>query len=110
MNVPVTEPGMYRDASETIFKVQRSKSSDRLYAKKLQPISGTRLTETDERVRWEFVYDSGAVYRLEPSQRLSLDEAKSFGIRFGVCCVCGAFLKDATSVEQGIGPVCGKRL
>lgn len=110
MSPQVTEVGMYRTEDGTMFKVQRSKQSNRLYAKKLQPISGTRLTENDERVRWEFVYDQGAVYRLEPSQRLSLDEAKAFGIRYGICCVCGAFLKDATSVEQGIGPVCGGRL
>lgn len=107
---PVAEPGMYRDPAGTIFKVQKSKDSGRLYAKRLQPIGGRRLTETDETVRFEFAYDKGAIYRLDASQRLSLDDAKAFGIRYGVCCVCGAFLKDAVSVAAGIGPICSGRL
>lgn len=107
----VTEPGMYRDAEGCIYKVQRSKGDpSRLYAKKLTPIGGTRLTETDARVQWEFHYAPGAVRSLTPAMKLTLEQAKEFGIRYGVCCVCGAFLRDATSVAEGIGPVCAGRV
>lgn len=109
--VTVTDPGMYRDADGEIFKVQKSRESGRLYAKHLTPIGGKRLIDADESVvGFEFTYAAGAVYRLTPAMRMTLDEAKAFGIRFGVCCVCGAHLKDATSVALGIGPVCGGRV
>ena len=110
--VSITEPGMYRGADGTIYKVQRSKQdATRLYAKALTPIRGQRVREADDAVvGWEFVYAQGAVRSLTAAQRLSLDEAKAFGIRYGVCCVCGATLKDATSVQAGIGPVCATRL
>lgn len=103
----VTEPGMYRTAAGDIFKVQASRDdATRLYAKQLTPIGGQRLTETDDTVRFEFAYVAGAIKSLTPADRMSLDDAKAFGIRYGVCCVCGAPLKDATSVARGIGPVC----
>lgn len=107
--VAVTEPGMYR-ADDKIFKVQRSRSSDRLYAKELVHINGERLTEIDQVVKFEFRYDRGAIFKLKPEHRMSLEEAKAFGIRYGVCCVCGAWLSNATSVALGIGPVCGGRV
>jgi hypothetical protein len=107
---PVTEVGMYRDPAGALFKVQASKESKNLYAKALTPITGKRLTEEDEIVGWEFTYAPGAVRSLTPAMRLTLEEAKAFGIRYGVCCVCGATLKDATSVANGIGPICATRI
>jgi hypothetical protein len=107
---PVTETGMYR-RGEDIFKVQRSRQSGNLYAKRLVPIGGQRLVDdTEEVVGFEFAYAPGTVQNLTPADRMTLDEAKAFGLRYGVCCVCGAHLKDATSVAAGIGPVCGGRV
>ena len=99
------EIGLYRTDAGEIFKVQESASGNR-YAKKLVPITGTRLTETDERVKFEFAYEPGAVKRLTAAMRLTLDDAKAFGIQYGVCAVCGLRLKDAKSVALGVGPVC----
>ncbi len=106
----VTECGMYRDGLGQICKVQKSRDSENLYAKRLVKIGGERLSETNEVVKWEFVYEAGLIYRLQASQRMTLEEAKQFGIQFGVCCVCGAFLKDAKSVAAGIGPVCAGKV
>lgn len=108
--ISVTECGMYRTADGSIYKVQKSKEAGHLYAKKLTPIGGQRLSEEDKVVRWEFAYERGALRALTPAMRMTLDDAKTFGIQFGVCCVCGAFLKDAKSVASGIGPVCAKRV
>jgi hypothetical protein len=107
---PVTEPGIYRTADARLFKVQRSKESGNLYAKELVAIGGDRLTENGETVQWEFRYAAGAIYRLTATERVTLEQAKAFGIQYGVCCVCGALLKDAKSVAAGIGPVCAKRI
>jgi hypothetical protein len=101
----VSEPGMYRNAAGALFKVQESGTGN-LYAKALTPIGGARLTETDAVVRWEFTYAPGAMRELCAEDRLPLDDARAFGIRYGVCCVCGRTLKDAASVAAGIGPVC----
>lgn len=106
----VVEPGMYQLPSGDIFKVQKSRQGHP-YAKQLRPIGGQRLLEVSgERVHFEFVYAPGAVQAIQPEHAMSLEAAIAFGIKYGVCCVCGAFLKDAESVEQGIGPVCRKRL
>lgn len=111
-HTPVVEPGMYRDPNtQQVYKVQKSKQTDNLYAKKLVEITGQRLVDTDESIaHFEFDYDSGAIFKLDAAWRMTLDEAKAFGIRYGVCCVCGITLKDATSVALGIGPVCGGRV
>jgi hypothetical protein len=103
------DKGMYRTADGAIFKVQVGRESGQAYAKRLQPIGGERLTETAEVVNFEFVYAPGAVRALSPEMQMTLEEAREFGIQYGVCAVCGARLKDATSVAGGIGPVCAKR-
>lgn len=105
----VSEVGIYRSNGE-IFKVQKSKMSGNFYAKKLTPINADRLNENDAVVHWTFVYDAGAIKTLKASDRLSLDEAKSWGIKYGVCIVCGATLEDPKSIAAGIGPVCAKRV
>lgn len=104
------KPGMYQLPNGEIFKVQKSQQSGYLYAKHLRPIGGQRLVETGERVNFEFAYAPGAIKMLRPEHAMTIEAARAFGIRYGVCCVCGTFLKDAESVAGGIGPVCRKRL
>ena len=87
--------GMYRKDS-IIYKVQKAvHGSGRLYAKAL--IDG------------RFEYASGMVYKLAPSDQMTLEEAKEFGALYGICCVCGRLLTDETSIEAGIGPICAGR-
>jgi hypothetical protein len=93
----VSEEGMYRNAEGDIFKVQRSRESGNLYAKRLDLIEG-------------FIYEAGAIRNLKPSDRMTLDDAKAFGVQYGICCVCGALLTNEVSVAEGIGPVCGGRV
>ena len=94
--------GMYRDAdSGTIFRVVKSRESGRLYAKRLTVLNANSAS---------FSYDGGAIYRIKPEWRMSLDEAKAWGRQYGICCVCAADLTDPKSVAAGIGPVCAKRV
>jgi hypothetical protein len=95
------EVGMYRKGGE-IYRVHRSRESDRLYAKRL-------VLDLLAKREATFVYDRGAIMFLTPEDRMSLSEAKAFGVETGICCVCGAFLTDPKSVAEGIGPVCAKR-
>lgn len=91
------EVGIYQNEQGDIYRVQPSRSGGGRYAKKLLFTGG-----------WE--YEQGAISRLKPEQKLTLEEAKAFGSATGLCCVCGAFLTDPKSAEQGIGPVCAKRV
>lgn len=104
----ITEAGMYqRDG--IIYKVQQARESKNLYAKKLTECNGARFAEQGDVVHFEFVYERGAVWSLGPEDRMTEEQAKEFGIRTGMCCVCAAPLKDAVSVARGIGPTCAKR-
>lgn len=92
----VGEVGMYRMPNGDIYRVHPSKTSSRLYAKKLDALGGG------------FDYEAGAIYRLKPEHKMTLEQAKAFGMETGMCCVCGIFLTDPKSVADGIGPVCAK--
>jgi len=98
---PVTEAGMYRKAG-VVFRVKQARQGRNFYALRYVPEA---LVKADR-----FVYEAGAIRRLSPADRLTLDEAKALGHHFGICCVCGAELSDPKSVEAGIGPVCAKRV
>lgn len=94
----VTEPGIYYLPGEpvTIFKVQPSRSSDRVWAKQL---------ETDG--SWTYVgrkpLNAGLV-------KLDAETATQFGHAYGLCACCGRLLTNEDSIEAGIGPVCASRL
>jgi len=95
--------GMYRSGDGNIYRVQASRESGRLYAKRL-----VWDLARDDKPRFE--YDRGAVYALTPADRMSVEDARAWGVETGACCVCGAFLTDAKSVARGIGPVCEGRV
>lgn len=91
--------GMYRVA-DVVYKVQKSRQSGRMYAKRLVVHSAGDAS---------FEYDSGAVRKITPEDMMSLEDAKEFGHVYGVCCNCGATLTDEVSISEGIGPVCKRK-
>lgn len=93
-------PGLYRTPEREIYQVQKSRDSDRMYAKHL-------VQNCDE---WSFEYEAGAIRKLASSMRMTLDEAKAWGHETGSCCVCSRRLTNSVSVALGIGPVCGGRV
>jgi hypothetical protein len=107
--IPVDQVGVYVLPDGAIVKVQPNQEKTRTYAKHWTVISGTRLTEADTREHGEYVYEPGLVDEVaRTGRKMTLDEAKAFILRYGQCARCGRGLKDATSVERGIGPVCVK--
>lgn len=94
--------GMYRTGDGTMYRVQRSRESGRLYAKRMDWDLTTGKPH--------FEYDKGAIYALTSADRMSVEDARAWGVETGICCVCGAFLTDAKSVERGIGPICEGRI
>ena len=91
---PVIEDGFYV-LGETIYRVKTSKAG-RPYALK-----------ADESGHFE--YEPGGIARLSGARAMTLEDAKTFGHRFGSCCMCGRLLSDPESVEAGIGPVCANK-
>lgn len=86
---PLT-PGMYRQPSGRIVRVQVARTSGKPYAK---TVDGQ--------------YPGGG-RELDGLVRLTLDEAKAYGRETGVCCVCSAELTNPDSIAAGIGPICAQ--
>jgi len=101
------EPGVYKKDG-TIYKVQTTRDKQRRYAKRLVKIGGDRLNENFERVNWTYEYAPGAIKTLIITDRMNEEDAKNFGLEYGICASCGRKLEQADSVERGIGPVCMK--
>lgn len=101
--MPDLPVGMYRTGDGTIYRIHESRESGRHYAKRME---WDMLMEDKPR----FVYDRGAIMRLTLDDRMTLSEAKAWGVETGFCCVCGAFLTDPKSVAEGIGPVCARNV
>lgn len=96
---PVTQPkpegpGIFK-VGQIVYKVQVSRTSGKLYAK---AFDGTT-----------FVYESGAIFRIYETDRLTYEQAVAFGHETGICAMCSLELTDPESVEAGIGPVCEAR-
>ena len=56
-----------------------------------------------------FEYAPGAVRRLSEDTMMTLEEARDYGVRYGVCAACGRTLTNPESIEYGIGPICRTR-
>jgi hypothetical protein len=106
-NVRALEPGVYEN-EHGIFIVKKNAAKTSLYAKKLIEINGVRKVESGDHVQIEFEYDRNAIALIKPEHKMDFERAKELTIRYGRCINCGRKLKDAKSVERGIGPVCAK--
>lgn len=84
-----------------LFKVQKS-SSDNLYAKEL-------VSKPGEKTKWAYIGRQAPFHQLEESTLMTLEQAQEYGVRSGVCAVCGRELTVTKSIERGIGPVCATR-
>jgi hypothetical protein len=107
--IDVENQGVYVMPDGSIVKVKANREKTRTYAMRWSVINGQRLNENDDRVHGEYVFEPGLVQQVAvEGRKMTLAEAKAFTLRFGICCRCGRHLKDATSVERALGPVCVK--
>lgn len=103
----VEDAGVYKLPDGTICKVQANREKTKTYAKRLVEIGGERATESGERIHAEYQYAPGLVDQVaREGVKLTLAEAKALSVRYAFCIRCGRSLKDAKSVEAGMGPVC----
>lgn len=85
-----------------IWKVQISKTGNP-YCKVLE------IQEGQKKGSWEYV-GRGPLSDLSEETRLDPETAAEFGIRTGVCGICGRGLEKKESIERGIGPVCAAKI
>ena len=90
------DEGMYR-VGEDIFKVYRTRETDRLVTK--------TLTEDG----FEYTGMKPLSF-IKAEHRMTLDEAKAYGKVTGTCCVCSRKLTRESSIQAGIGPVCAGKV
>lgn len=101
----ITEDGMYIK-DDVVYKVQIAKNgSGRLYAKQLIEHKAENGNSS-----WSFEYAAGAINRLNPADKMSLEQAQEFGKLYGVCCRCAADLTDEESIARGMGPICAGKM
>jgi len=108
MKVENAMPNCHEMKNGEIYIVKPNKTKTRMYAMRLVEAPSDRITEEGELVPFDFEYARGAIFNLSETDRMSLEEAKKFMIRYGRCIVCRRKLKVAESVERGIGPICIK--
>lgn len=93
------KPGIYWN-KVGIFLVEESKTSGNLYAKQ-------RVEGASGKGKWE--YAKGAIHKLQPQTRVSLDLAKAYGMETGTCMMCARTLTNPDSIKAGIGPICASK-
>src|ERR1035437_7583718 len=103
----IPEEGVYV-LDGAIVKVKSNKTKTNRYAMVWCEISGSRLNENGDHVHGEWEYAPAMRDQCKPENRMNVEQAKAFGIRYGRCVRCGTRLSDAKSVERAIGPVCIK--
>jgi hypothetical protein len=109
---PVVElDGMYMTPAGVIYKVQKTRNGNgHLYAKKLvlTAVPEIEWFEGEPTHKVTFEYEAGAVTRLRPEWKMTVEQAKEFGALYGTCCACGRTLTNELSIDLGIGPICRK--
>lgn len=99
--IKVAGEGLYRNDEGVFIKVQQSKTSGNLYAKRLQYFEGAK--------KGSFVYEAGLIYTLRPEHKVTLEQGILFSGQVGFCCMCGRTLTAKSSVDAGIGPICSSK-
>lgn len=100
----VTEPGMYR-VGDTVYLVVQNKAKTQLYARRL-----VKVMKGGQVHKMSFVFDKGAIYRIDARDRMTVAQVEEIGRTTGFCMVCLRELKIQKSIQAGIGPVCAKKV
>jgi hypothetical protein len=98
-NERTLRPGIYRTAAGSIYRVRLNRQKSRVYSERWTLVEG----------RYKFEYDPDAITRIEPEDRMQLEEARQVSREVGQCLACSTILTDPESQAAGIGPDCSKK-
>jgi hypothetical protein len=107
------EDGMYiKDG--VIYKVQHAiHGSGHQYAKRLRVVTEPERDDEGDIVvagTVQFDYAAGAIAKLTPEMRMTMEQAEAFGALYGTCVRCGRTLTKEKSIARSMGPVCAGKL
>lgn len=113
-SAPTAVPyGVYRYNGEVYIVVESKSRPGHTYAKRMVE-SPPRMTAAGEEVDFEWVYESGIIWKLTEEHRMTLEDARDLMIKYGRCLKCRKHLKAAKTLQtaeetgQMVGPVCRK--
>lgn len=109
-NVKPATPGLYVRNGD-VFHVRPKKTSPtQFYAvyRGNLALDDCDLNERKRSAIGKFV--RGMALRLKPDERMTPEQVKAFGDKFGACAWCGHSLSSAFSIHLGMGPTCYRRL
>lgn len=114
-----TTDGMYKKG-DTFYKLRFTKAGklwahrlvflltpEQLKAKQEADIANGVEDKTSY-VKFKFAGGPGQL-GIREDMKLSHEDAKAFGVLYGMCVNCGRLLTNEVSIHLGIGPVCGGR-
>lgn len=111
----VEQDGIYRNPTTGemwMVKWNRATGDGRgLYASRIVTLAEPVVDERGKVIskgKRRFDYVQGAIRRLLPSWRLTLEQAREFGALYGMC-VYGHVLTKPESIRKGIGPICEEK-
>lgn len=108
-NKPLVGPGVY-NYEGIMYAVKESKQNPgRHYAYQIRLVGN----------KFKHEYAKGVIFKLTEEMRVSAEAVVALNIstihehngkRVGSCCVCGRMLTKKSSIDAGIGPICGGRV
>ena len=87
---------------ETIYSIREGKQSGRLQV-------WSYNAGAEKYLRVNSVDEKEVLAKVEPTDKLTLENAIKYSAQTGICCHCGRTLTQLRSVAGGIGPICAKR-
>lgn len=103
------EDGVYR-WNGTFYKVYHTVHGANQQVAKILHLTEAGVDENGKQLwngEWEYL-GKKPLYTLKPEHKLSQDEAKQFGLVYGMCVNCTRDLTREESIHVGYGPTCAK--
>jgi hypothetical protein len=101
--------GVYRK-NGTVYVVKNSRRNPgQRYAVRMVE-SSDRMTQSGDKVKFEFEIARGMVFELTEADRVPDVEVAELMTRYGHCIMCNHAIKRFKSVERMMGPRCWKRM
>jgi hypothetical protein len=100
--IAITEVGAYL-LDGTIYSIRLGNQSKKWQVWSYDKQEGKYLREPIQ------AKEDSILQSVQPTNRLTLENAIKYSVQTGICCHCGRTLTVLKSVAGGIGPICAKR-
>ncbi len=105
--VATLEDGIYR-YGDTFYKVYHTVHGANVQVAKVLHLTKAGVDDNGKQLwngEWEYL-GKKPLYSLKPEHKLTQEQAKQFGLVYGMCCNCTRDLTREESIYVGYGPTC----